>query len=220
MSDTRDTLIDRLAAVPYTGAISDILDELGYPHQVLPHEIQSIEPGQTLAGRALTVVGEPASGLTRDEYFLPFLEMLGAIQDGDIVVSQPNDRSIAHFGELSCETAKYRGGRGVVLDGGIRDIDYILKLGMPVFARYRTPQDIVGRWKLTAYNVPIKIGVVDILPGDYILGDRDGVVTIPAAIAEQVIAKAEEVVRTEDIVRKRILEGVHPLEAYRSYGRF
>ncbi|MGI8991235.1 MAG: RraA family protein [Bryobacteraceae bacterium] len=215
-----DPLLDRLTAIPYTGAISDILDELGYPNQVLPHEIQSIAPGQTLAGRALTVTGEPAANLERDEYFLPFLNMLGAIQPGDVVISQPNDNTVSHFGELSCETAKHRGARGAVLDGGIRDIDYILRLEFPIFARYRTPRDIVGRWRLNAYNVPIRIGLTQINPGDYILGDRDGVVAIPAGIAEQAIAKAEEVVHTENTVRKRILEGMHPAEAYRQYGRF
>ncbi len=215
-----DNLLERLTALPYTGAISDILDELGYPNQVLPHEIQSIAPGQTLAGRALTVIGEPAAGLSRDDYFLPFLNMLGAIQPGDVVVSQPQDHTVSHFGELSCETAKHRGGLGAILDGGIRDVDYILKLGFPVFARYSTPRDIVGRWKLTAYNVPITIGLVQIHPGDYVLGDRDGVIVIPAGIAGQAIAKAEEVVNTENIVRKRILEGMHPADAYREYGRF
>src|SRR3984893_11082548 len=159
-------LIDRFAAIPYTGAISDILDEMGHPHQVLPPGIQSIQPGQTIAGRALTVYGEPAVGRSRDEYFLPFLKMLGAIGPGDVVVSQPNDSAIAHFGELSCETAKFRGGRGAVIDGGIRDIDYILKLGFPVFVRYQTPQDIVGRWRLTDYNVAITIGAARIHPGD------------------------------------------------------
>ena len=215
-----DDLLERLTALPYTGAISDILDELGYPNQVLPHEIQSIAPGQTLAGRARTVVGEPAAALPRDDYFLPFLNMLGAIQPGDVVVSQPRDHTVSHFGELSCETAKHRGGRGAILDGGIRDVNYILKLGFPVFARYSTPRDIVGRWKLTAYNMPITIGLVRIHPGDYVLGDRDGVIVIPAGIAEQAIAKAEEVVNTENIVRKRILEGMHPADAYREHGRF
>ncbi|MDQ6705314.1 MAG: RraA family protein [Acidobacteriota bacterium] len=214
------SLLDRLTAIPYTGALSDILDELGYPNQVLPHEIQSISPGQTLAGRALTVTGEPAPNLQRDDYFLPFLNMLGAIQPGDVVISQPNDHAVSHFGELSCETAKHRGGRGAVLDGGIRDVDYILKLGFPIFARYSTPRDIVGRWRLNAYNVPITIGLAQINPGDYILGDRDGVIVIPAGAAEEAIAKAEEVVHTENIVRKRILEGMHPAEAYRQYGRF
>ena len=213
-------LIDRLAAIPYTGAISDILDEIGFSHQVLPSSIQSIEPGRTIAGRALTVMGEPASGLGRDDYFRPFLTMLGAIESGDVVVIQPHDSTIAHFGELSCETARFRGGRGAILDGGIRDVDYIVKLGFPLFARYKTPQDIVGRWRLVDYNVPITIGDVHIQPGDFVVGDHDGVVVIPKAVATEVIAKTEEVVRTENEVRKAILEGVHPVEAYEKFGRF
>jgi 4-hydroxy-4-methyl-2-oxoglutarate aldolase len=217
---TNDELLDRLAAIPYTGAISDILDEMGYSHQVLPPEIQSIQPGHTLAGRALTVMGERARSLARDDYFLPFLKMLGSIGPGDVVVSQPYDHTIAHFGELSCETAKFRGGRGAVIDGGIRDVDYILKLGFPVFARYKTPQDIVGRWRLTDTNVPIKIGAVEIQHGDFVVGDSDGVAIIPQAVAEEVITKAEAVVHTENVVRRAILKGVHPVEAYEKFGRF
>jgi len=65
-------LIDRLAAIPYSGAISDILDEIGFSHQVLPPEIQSILPGGTLAGRALTVTGEPAAASRAMSISVPF----------------------------------------------------------------------------------------------------------------------------------------------------
>jgi len=68
--------------------------------------------------------------------------------------------------------------------------------------------------------VPIRIGAVEVKPGDYILGDRDGVVVIPAGVAEEVIAKAEDVVQTENLVRNEILDGVHPLDAYKRHGRF
>jgi regulator of RNase E activity RraA len=214
------TLLARLSAIPYTGAISDILDEIGYRRQVLPSAIQAIQPGQTLAGRALTVTGEAIEGLPRDDYFRPFLSMLGSIQPGDVVISQPNDHTVAHFGELSAETAKLRGGAGVVIDGGIRDVDYIVKLGFPAFARYTTPQDIVGRWRLNHINVPIVVGETHIEPGDYVVGDRDGVVVIPQTVAEEVIGRAEECIRTENQVRKAILEGVHPVEAYDRFGRF
>ena len=213
-------LAGRLAAIPYSGAISDMLDEMGFAHQVLPAGIQSIQPGQTVAGRALTILGERATGHARDDYFLPFLKMLGSVGPGDVIVSQPNDHTVAHFGELSAETAKSRGGHGAIIDGGIRDIEYILKLGFPVFARYQTPQDIVGRWRLLDYNVPVTIGEVRIHAGDFVVGDRDGVVVIPQAIAEEAISKAEEVVRTENVVRKAILEGTHPVEAYEKFGRF
>jgi regulator of RNase E activity RraA len=214
------SLIERFAAIPYAGALSDILDEMGFPNQVLPSEIKALQPGQTLAGRALTVTGERTLMHTRDEYYVPFLQMLGDIQNGDVVVIEPNDATVAHFGELSCETAKFRGGRGVVIDGGMRDVGYALKIGFPVFARYCTPLDTTGRWRLLDYNVPITIGTVLVEAGDYVAGDRDGVVVVPQGIAEEVAAKAEECVRTENLVRKAVLEGVHPVEAYRRYGRF
>jgi 4-hydroxy-4-methyl-2-oxoglutarate aldolase len=214
------SLVDRLAAIPYTGAISDIMDEMGFTNQVLPQSIQAIQRGQTLAGRAMTVQGELVASIDPEIVFLPFLKMLGDLRSGDVIVSQPNDNTCAHIGELSCETAQFRGARGAVIDGGARDTDYILKLEFPVFSRYTTPLDIVGRWRVVDYNVPIKIGSVQIQPGDYVSGDRDGVLIIPQAIAEEVITKAEDVIHTENLVRKAILEGIHPVDAFNQYGRF
>ena len=213
-------LIERLSKIPYTGAISDILDELGFHHQVLPKEIQSLHPGHTLAGRALTIAGEPTTSEDPEVIFIPYLEMLGDAKPGDVLVSQPNDDLAAHLGELSSETAQFRGARGAVIDGGARDTDYILKHKFPVFARYKTPVDIIGRWRLVAYNVPIDVGRVHIEPGDYVVGDRDGVLLIPQTIAEEVVTKAEAVVKTENLVRKSILKGMHPVDAYRKFGRF
>lgn len=213
-------LIDRLAAIPYAGAVADVLDEMGLTRQVLPHSIRPLVDGWKVAGRALTILGRPSSKADPDAVFPPLLTMLGDVKPGDVLLSQPNDDVAAHIGELSAETAKYRGARGAVIDGGARDTDYIIRLGFPVFCRYTTPKDILGCWELEAYNVPITVGDVTVQPGDYVLGDRDGVVVIPAALAEEVIGKAEEVVSTENLVRKAILRGVHPLEAYRRYGRF
>jgi len=213
-------VVERLSRIPYTGAISDILDELGFHKQVLPKEIQPLYPGESLVGRALTILGEPTSSEDPEVIFVPFLKMLGDVKPGDVLVTQPKDDVAAHLGELSGETARFRGARGAVIDGGVRDTDYIRKLGFPVFARYRTPVDIVGRWRLVGYNVPIEIGRVRIEPGDYIVGDRDGVLAIPQAIAAQVATKAEQVVRTENRVRTAILKGTHPVDAFRQFGRF
>ena len=213
-------LIERLAAVPYTGAVSDILDEMGWYNQSLPAGIQSLVPGQTVAGFALTLRGEPTTSDDPEVVYAPFLKMLGDIRPGAVLVYETNDDVAAHLGELSSETAKFRGARGAVIDGGARDTEYMVRLGFPVFSRYRTMRDIRGRWRLTAYNVPITIGEVSIQPGDLVLGDRDGVLIIPRQIAAEVIGKAEEVVHTENLVRKAILQGVLPLDAYHQFGRF
>jgi 4-hydroxy-4-methyl-2-oxoglutarate aldolase len=213
-------LVDRLAAIPYTGAISDILDEMGVRGQTLPAQIQTLVSGHTVAGRAFTVLGEATTSQDPEVIFVPFLRMLGALQPGDVLVVQPNDAVSSHIGELTSETAKYRGARGAVIDGGARDTQYIQNLGFPVFARYRTPRDIVGRWRLVDYNVPIQIGGTTVRPGDFVVGDRDGVLILPVEIAEEVITKAEEVIRTENLVRKAILDGMLPLDAYEKFGRF
>ncbi len=218
MEDTN--LVDRFAEVPYTGAIADILFEGGFRDQTLPPGIAALQPGQTVAGRAMTVAGEPTTSEDPEVVFIPFLTMLGDLAPGDVIVSQPNDEVCAHFGELSAETSKFRGARGAVIDGGVRDVEYVLRLGFPVFAKYTTPKDINGSWRMVGHRVPITIGSVIIQPGDYIVGDRDGVVVIPKDVAEDVVAKAEEVIRTEDLVRKAILDGTHPVEAFRRFGRF
>lgn len=207
-------------SVIYTGAISDVLDEMGYRNQVLPSSIQALTMGQIVTGVAMTVEGQSTESQDPEEIFVPVLTMLGDLMPGDVIVSQPHDSTSAHIGELSAESAKVRGARGAVIDGGARDIDYLLRLGFPVFCRYRTPQDIIGRWKLTSYGQPIEIGRVKVHRGDFIVGDKDGVVVIPKEITSEVLRKSEEVVNTENLVRKAVLQGVHPLDAYRTYGRF
>ncbi len=207
-------------SVIYAGAIADVLDEMGYRNQVLPSTIQGLTLDQHVAGVAMPVEGQSTKSMDPEEIYIPILRMLGDLGPGDVIVSQPHDNISAHLGELSCETAKFRGARGAVIDGGARDIDYILKLGFPVFCRYRTPADVIGRWKLVSYGQPVQIGSVAIRRGDFIVGDKDGVLAIPREVTLEVLTKSEEVVHTENLVRKAILEGVHPVDAYRKYGRF
>jgi len=214
-----DEVCGRFSAI-YTGAISDVLDEMGHHHQVLPSSIQALKMEQCVAGIAMPVEGEATDSQDPEEIYIPILEMLGGLRNGDVIVSQPHDNISAHIGELSCETAKFRGARGAVIDGGARDIDYILKLGFPVFCRYRTPADVMGRWKLVSYGNEIKIGQVTVRRGDFIVGDKDGVLVIPREITLEVLEKSEEVVNTENLVRKAVLKGVHPVDAYRQHGRF
>lgn len=210
----------RRFSVIYTGAISDVLDEMGYRNQSLPSEIQALEMGQRVAGRALPVEGEPTDSQDPEVIFIPVLRMLGDIQPGDVIVSQPHDATCAHLGELSSEVARYRGARGAVIDGGARDIDYILRLGLPVFCRYRTPVDIQGRWRLKSCGQPIQIGGVRVRRGDFVVGDHDGVLIIPKEIMIEVLQRSEAVMSTENLVRRDILSGVHPVDAYRKHGRF
>jgi regulator of RNase E activity RraA len=106
-------------------------------------------------------------------------------------------------------------------DGGVRDVDYILREEFPVCARYVTPQDCVPRWELLAHgDVTIVIGGVRVAPGDWIVGDADGIVIVPGEGVDEVLTEAEAKVSTENDVRDSVREGMRPLEAYERYGTF
>ena len=103
--------------------------------------------------------------------------MLGSVPPGHVSVYETNEDTSAHFGELSATSLASRGCAGAVLDGGVRDAEYILREDFPVFARYVTPQDCVPRWEVLAHgDVTVVIGGVQVAPGDWIVGDRDGLV--------------------------------------------
>jgi len=212
-------LSERLAAC-YSGAVYDVLRAMGYPDQVLPREIRPVDSGKTVAGPVYTVRGHSETGLDPHETLLQWTRLLSRAPSGSVVVCQPRNSSLAHMGELSAETLQLRGVRGYVVDGGCRDSGFIERIGFPVFCRYYTPRDIVGRWVADAFGEPIEIGGVTIATGDFIIADRDGVVILPAAVAEEVIVQTEAVLRTENLVRTAILAGTDPEEAYVRYGKF
>src|SRR5438067_2094976 len=112
-------------------------------------------------------------------------------QGTSLSVSQT--REVALMGELSAQTLAARGVLGFVVDGGSRDTELVIEQGFPVFCSFLTPADIVSRWLPDRYGEPVTIGAVTISTGDYLLGDRDRVVVIPAAAVEEVIAKTEDV---------------------------
>lgn len=212
------SLADRLEKA-YSGAVFDVLREMGFPNQALPNTIKPLNPKRKLAGPVYTVSGAVTS-VTEDESMLRWCEFLAQAPAGHVVVCQPADNLLAHMGELSAETLNFRGIRGYVVDGGCRDADFILNLDFRVFCRYLTPGDIVGKWSLQSMGEPIKVGNHTIHTGDYIMGDMDGVVVIPEAAVIECVEHVEKVMYTESLVRRAILAGENPKEAYLKYGRF
>ena len=109
---------------------------------------------------------------------------------------------------------------GYVVDGSSRDNAFVRKIGFPVSCKFRTPRDIAGKWVPDATGEPITIGDVLIRNGDYVLADFDGVVIIPAEIAQAVVTEVENVMTAEDKVRAAILSGTDPVDAYLEHGKF
>ena len=204
----------------YTGAVYDVLSSRGVKDCVLPVEIVPITAGETIAGPAFTMTGHREDGLDKHETLLAWTGFLSRVPKDSVVVIQPNDLQLSHMGELSAETLKLRGVRGVVVDGGCRDTRFIEQLGFSVFCRYKTPADVGGRWIVDDLDCGIEIGGIQISPGDWVLGDADGVVIIPANLVEDVAAQAVEIMQTESLVRKAILDGADPQDAYLEHRKF
>lgn len=213
------SLADRLEKC-YTGALYDVMRDMEQPQKVLPPTIRPLDPSHKLAGRVYTVSGHADHSLDAHETLLQWTAFLSKAPADSVVICQPNDSTLAHMGELSAETLQYRGVRGYIVDGGCRDSEFILGIGFKVFCRYFTPVDVVGRWVANEVGAPIVIGGVTINTGDYVLADRDGVVIVPAENAEHVVTRTEEIMQTENLVRKAILEGIDPQEAYLEHGKF
>jgi 4-hydroxy-4-methyl-2-oxoglutarate aldolase len=204
----------------YTAAVTDALDHRGLLRQTLPPSLAPLEPGMRLAGPAFTVEGRPRRDVDYDQSVRGTLAMLGSVPAGHVVVYQTNDTETAHLGELSVVSLASRGAVGAVIDGGCRDVEFILREGFPVFARHTTPQDCSPRWEVTATEVPITIGDVVVEPGDYLFADRDGIAVVPAALRDEVLVEAEAKVVTENEIRAAIRAGDLPLAAYERYGTF
>lgn len=216
---TDSDITARLAAC-YTGVVHDVMRGMGHKNFVFPAELRPLFPNRRLAGPCFTVLGKVDPSASAHDTLLAWTGLLSRAKPGHVWVSQPNDRVVAHMGELSAETLKNKGVLGCLVDGYIRDVDLLLEMGFETWSRGHTPRDIVSWWLPAAFDVDITIGDVVVTSGDYILGDRDGVLRIPRAIVADVVGKAETAIATENKVRTAILAGVDPQEAYLKFGKF
>ncbi len=212
-------LRERLGAC-YTGAVHDVLRQMERHDIVLPPAIKAIAPGTRLAGPVWTVSGHLDRTRSRHDCLLGWCTLLAKAPAGHVVVCQPNNHEVALMGELSAQTLHARGVLGYVVDGGSRDTDLVLAQGFPVFCSFLTPADIVERWVPDRFGEPVTIGAVTVSTGDWLLGDRDGVVIIPGALVDEVVRRTEAVVATESDMRRALVAGMDPVEAYLQFGKF
>lgn len=223
----------------YTAVVGDICDQVGLRGQFFKPRIRPLHPGAipVMAGRAMPVLeadvfaedsasdnersGDDFSDDARSSR--PFGKMLDALDDlrpNEVYICTGASPRYALFGELMCTAMQGRGAVGAVCDGFIRDADRLLGLDFPVFSFGPYGQDQRGRGKVIDYRVPIEIGGVRVAPGDLLIGDIDGVLTVPAEAEEEVISRALEKVRGEDTVREALRDGMSATEAFDTYGIF
>jgi len=213
------TLTERLELC-YASAVHDVLRAMGHDNCVLPSAIRPLAAGQRICGEIWTAAGQIDRTRSAHETLLEWTGLLSKAPGGKVVICQPHTHAVALMGELSANALQMKGVRGYIVDGLCRDADMVEALNFPVFCSGYTPSDIVARWVPTAFGQPITIGEVTVCTGDYVIADRDGVVIIPAAVAEEAVKRTEDVMSTEGEVRRQILAGMDPQEAYKRHGKF
>ena len=202
----------------YTGAIADILDKHGYRNQVLPSELAPFTVKNRVAGTAFTIQGYPTANVKNDDTEIRLRTLDSALPGSVAVVATAGSLDCAHWGEIMSTAVQQRGCTGAVVDGGLRDLDFVNAMGFPVFAKFRHAATLMGRWGITDSQVLVRIGSTVIAPGDFVFGDVDGVVIIPQAITMDVLVEAEDIGRREKGMREELRAGVSVTEAFKKYG--
>lgn len=215
---TDEELCRRYEAL-YTGAINDVLREFCFVDQVLPPEIHPLRDEMKVCGIAYTIRSSKDPVISGE--MGTRARMLDDMPKNCMCVwDTGGETEAAHWGEIMTAASKARGCRGAVIDGGLRDTMQVLAQNFPVFHKYRTSNGTLSRCRITAYNVPVKIGKVLIYPGDVLFGDIDGVVVVPRAVAYDVLVRAEEIQRGETEIRAWVDSGMSAVDVVEKGGYF
>ena len=221
--DAPQTEIRRRFLALDTTTVSDVLEKFGCFDQALATGIAPLVPDPPkLAGFAYTVRGQMMA------YAGPGdpdkMAAIDGMTPGVVAVWGGDAEGMACFGELLALSMQVRGCAGLVVNGGVRDSAWIIRHGIPTFARYRSPVQSIGRWKVTGCQVPLLMpGAtakrVDVRPGDFILGDADGVIVVPAEHIDAVVDEAERITARETRIREDIRQGAALDTILGRYGR-
>lgn len=202
----------------YSGAVNDVMRFDYKVNAALPASYAPLRENMKLCGQAFTVKGAP--DITTDGEFEMRAQMLEELPADSIVMFDcTGDTVTAQWGEVMTMAAMRAGCRGAFING-IRDTEAILKLGFPVFHQYRTNVGMLGRFRMFHYQKPVRIGEVIVNPGDWIFGDIDGVIRVPAADAYTVLLRAESILKKEVGIRNMVNSGMKPTKVVEQGGYF
>lgn len=197
-----------------TTNVSDALDKAGIRGAVIG--IRPVFGMPKLVGLAVTIK-ITAAGMTRSKHHLG-IEAIASTQKGDVIaIDNRGDIQNNCWGEILSCAAKMKGASGVVVDGAARDVDECEDMGFPVFARGVVPITARGRIMQEDFNCVIRLGDVQVRPGDVVVGDINGVVVIPPEKIEEVLVEAEKIMEKEENMKRDILAGLDIMEVEKKY---
>ena len=154
----------------------------------------------------IKLVGKAVTVQTFEGDWAKPVEATDVAKEGDVIVVYAGSKDVAPWGELASWSCKQKGIAGIVIDGAVRDVDEIRRIKFPVFAKYIVPN--AGEPKgFGELNTEIKCGGETVKPGDWIIGDDNGVVVVPKARAYEMARRAKEVWKTEERIRAEIKRG-------------
>jgi regulator of RNase E activity RraA len=184
----------------------------------MTHRMQSIFPAK-FAGPAITVKLVKQENHDADA----LAGMLSAIDSGNsgaVYVMQVEDGAdIAGMGGLMGTAMAARGFAGAVIDGGVRDIPQLKRIGFPVYAIGPVPSTSVGHYRFGGSNLPINCDGVKVSANDIVVADQDGVVVVPRAQAAEVLVRAQQLDNSEHSMYPFIEKYRSIVEAVRKFGR-
>jgi regulator of RNase E activity RraA len=206
-----------------TSNVADVLDELGLHDQGLAPSFRPFPAGAgRLAGWAATIRGEMASYSQADRDPRK-MEACARLTPGSVSVWAGAGEGVCFFGELIAIGMAERGCVGALADGGVRDLAWLERMGFPVYARYRTPVQSIGRWRVVEDGLPVTLpGAtsehVEVRPGDFVLADDDGAIIVPADVAVDVLEQAEALGAREVEIRAELERGLTLADALARFG--
>lgn len=216
-----EDIIERYRQLPdLTSSIADILDQYGVDSAIPTTFLAPIAPGQRMVGPAVTVKHGPARFNPGYNVANKTSPQLGAIDEvtlskvGDVMVIDGSAVPTAsNIGGIMATAVAAKGFSGVVVDGCVRDVENMKRLGLPVWARGATPRTGKHRMELMEFNGQVDIAGVRVSPGDLVLGDSDGVIVVPIELCEAVLLRAEKVAETEKVLLGAIESGASAQES-------
>ena len=210
-------LAARVAALA-TSTLANALDEVGLHANVMP-TIKRVAPGFHFAGPAVTVTEEVGDygSFGSDDFKVG--AMIDAAEAGDVIVVAAGGAPYSTWGGMASYAAKLKGIAGLVVDGGVRDLEEIVEFGFAVFARHMVPTTGRTRLKVAAIDEAVTVDGVRVAPGDLIVADGTGVVCLPRERARDIAARAEALQRDDERAMAEIRGGLGFSEAMKKFTR-